>query len=350
MKVLFLSNIPTPNQLDFVIEVNKYVAMKYVLLYPTEKGRDWSLSKIPNMIILNFKKNIQNYYTYYKLYKEFDPDVVLVGGYTLPLGMFSYLLCKKDKKKFMYWLEKPNKSIRVKKALKHWFMKWKSFVIRPDVVLGIGRETANFYKKYFRKVKNFPYSMDLSKYYDAYRTKDSDTINFLFCGQLIDRKNIVNVVQAFSKLKNYDIKLNILGSGELLPIIEKYIGEDKRIKLLGFIQPENLYKIYQDNDVFVLPSLDDGWALVINEAMAAGMPIIGTDEVGAIEEFIEHKQNGFICGVDVDSIKEGMFYYIENKELINEHGIKNKKIIQNSLADVTNSAPKFKEIIESLYQ
>ena len=58
MKILFLSNIPTPNQLEFVQEANKYLDVKYVLLYSTEPGRDWSLGEIPNMIILNFKKMI----------------------------------------------------------------------------------------------------------------------------------------------------------------------------------------------------------------------------------------------------------------------------------------------------
>lgn len=349
MKILFLSNIPTPNQLDFVQETNKYLDMKYVLLYSTEPGRDWNLAEIPNMKVLNFKRNIKYYYSYYKLYKEFNPDIIIVGGYSLPLGIFSFLLSRYDKKKFIYWLEKPNKTIGIKKILKHWFMKLKFFFISPDLVLAIGQKTTDFYQQYFKHVENFPYTMKLTNYYTTNRTRQLEKIKFLFCGQLIDRKNIINVVKAFSRLKNSDIELNILGSGELRSSIEKYIENDKRITLLGFVEPENIYHVYHENDVFVLPSLDDGWALVVNEAMASGMPIIGTDEVGAIEEFIEHKKNGFVCGIDVEAIQRGMEYYINNREFIYKHGMQNREIIKHSLADVNNSAPKLKKIVEGLY-
>lgn len=60
------------------------------------------------------------------------------------------------------------------------------------------------------------------------------------------------------------------------------------------------------------------------------MAIIGTKEVGAIT----HKQNGFICDIDENSIREGFEFYINNKEIIS--------------ADTKNSALKFKEIMESL--
>jgi glycosyltransferase involved in cell wall biosynthesis len=350
MKVLFLSNIPTPNQLDFVEEVNNYLEFRYVVLYPTEPGRDWTLSAIPQMTILEFKKKLKDYKNYYKLINEYDPDVVIVGGYYLPLGVFSYLMCLISKKKFLYWLEKPNKSTGFKKILKHWIMKFKFFFIRPDEVLAIGQKTSAFYQHYFKHVENFPYSMKLNNYYTADRTRKLEKIKFLFSGQLIERKNIFIVVKAFSRLKNTDIELNIVGSGELGPTIEKYIENDRRINLLGFVDPENIYHVYHKNDVFVLPSLDDGWALVVNEAMASGMPIIGTNEVGAIEEFIDHKKNGFVCGIDVESIQKGMEYYINNRELVYKHGMQNREIIKYSLADVDNSAKKLKKILESLCQ
>lgn len=346
MKVLFLSNIPTPNQLDFVKEVNKYLDLKYVLLYTTEKGRDWDLELNDYTTVLNYKHRVKEYIHFYKIFKEYNPDIVLVGGYSLYLSSYLYILSKIFKKKFVYTLEKPNKSSRYKNFLKDLYFKIKFTFVKPDLVLAIGKKTSSFYSNYFSKVENFPYSMNLEKYY--VNEKRNNNINFLFCGQLINRKNILNVIEAFSSINDSNINLNILGSGELINEVKQFAKKDLRINLLGFVEPKDIYNIYTNNDIFILPSLDDGWALVINEAMASSMPIIGTKEVGAIEEFIIHKENGFICEIEKGSIKEGFEYYINNTNLIKNHGEKNMNIIKKSMANSKNSAIWFKELMENL--
>lgn len=347
MKILFLSNIPTPNQLDFVEEVNKYIELKYVTLYSTEKGRDWNLSLNKHTTILNYKHKLSEYVQFFKLLKEYNPDIVLVGGYSIYLSNFSYIYSLLYKKKFVYWLEKPNKSLGLKEKIKYIYFKTKFTFFKPNLVLAIGRETVKYYLNFFKNVKNLPYSMNLEKYYNS-STEKNDIINFLFCGRLVELKNIVNIIAAFKTVRSKNISLNILGSGELEDQLKKISKNDNRINFLGFVEPFEIYTIYAQNDVFILPSIYDGWALVINEAMASSMPIIGTKEVGAIEEYIIHKQNGFICEIDENSIKEGLEFYINNKELIKEHGIKNKEIISKSLADTKNSALKFKELMETL--
>ena len=76
--------------------------------------------------------------------------------------------------------------------------------------------------------------------------------------------------------------------------------------------------------------------LTFNEAMAAAMPIISTNKVGAVDEYIKHKENGFFCDISVESINEGIKYYLDNKGLINEHANKNRIIMKESLGDVKN--------------
>lgn len=349
MKVLFLSNIPTPNQLDLLNTVFPFFEMKVIFLWNTEHGRDWNLKSHPNATILNYRKNIQTYIRFYKLYKNYDPDVVIVGGYSLPLSLFSYFVSKYEHKAFLYWLEKPNKSTILKSLVKYYYMKIKFSFIHPDTVLCIGNKPTEFYHSFFSNVQNFPYSMELGNYYQCTReSTKKEKIKFLFCGQLINRKNVLNTIKAFTAIDSPNIELNILGTGELLPQVENLIKKDKRCKLLGFIQPENLYKVYHDNDVFILPSLDDGWALVINEAMASSMPIIGTKEVGAIDEFIVHKENGYICTTDIESITNSINYYINHEELIYEHGKLNRRKIQDSLADVNNASQRLNEICKGL--
>ncbi len=66
----------------------------------------------------------------------------------------------------------------------------------------------------------------------------------------------------------------------------------------GFVQSSALPDAFAQADVFVLPSRHDGWGLVINEAIAAGMPVITTDCVGAAADLVEDGRNGFVGPAD----------------------------------------------------
>lgn len=170
-------------------------------------------------------------------------------------------------------------------------------------------------------------------------------INFLFSGQYIERKNIINTIKAFKLIKNKNIELNLIGGGELQEQVKNLIESDNRIRDIGFVQPKELPRIYAKNDIFLMPSKHDGWALVVNEAMASGMPIISTEKVGAIVEYIQHKENGFICDINIDSIKDGIEYYLTNSEIIEQQSKKNREIVKKSLGDVKNAVTIFdKEI------
>ena len=126
------------------------------------------------------------------------------------------------------------------------------------------------------------------------------------------------------------------------------IKNDSRINILGFMQPEELPSIYAKNDIFILPSIHDGWALVINEAMAAEMAIISSQNVGASIEFIQHKDNGYFCDIDPSSIEDAINYYIYSREFIRIQAKKNRKIIKNSLGDCENSAREVFQVLKKL--
>jgi len=61
----------------------------------------------------------------------------------------------------------------------------------------------------------------------------------------------------------------------------------------GFKQKEELPKYLAVSDVFVLPSVSEGWGLVVNEAMAAGLPILISKKCGCSQELVEDGKNGF---------------------------------------------------------
>lgn len=338
MKIIFLSNIPTPYQIDINREINKIPGVSFYsyFLWRDEKNRDWHLNiDSEKIFIADFSGNLTDYKKFYNFFNKLYPDVVLVGGYGLPMANFAILLSKLKKRKVFYWLERPFPRGLIKYIFKAAYLKFKFFLV--DGVFAIGISASNIYKKFSCNVYNMPYALDLEEYYKI-KKEPHVKVNFLFSGQFIDRKNVINLVRAFIELSPTDATLTLIGSGELGGELNQLAAGNCNINIFGFVEPDDLPKIYSNHDVFILPSKYDGWGVVISEAMAAGMPVISTYHVGAAFEYIEHKKNGYICNSDVDSIKEALSYYLNNKKIIAVQGRLNQKLISASLCDARNFA------------
>lgn len=118
-------------------------------------------------------------------------------------------------------------------------------------------------------------------------TFQSDTINILYVGYLTKLKGIQYLFDAFIKIKHeypYSI-LNVVGDGELFSDLNKYPCSD--IIFYSHISEKNeLRKLYMIADVFIFPSLSEGFPRVLYEAMMHSLPIITTD-VGGIKHFFQ---------------------------------------------------------------
>jgi len=345
MKVLFLSNIPSPNQIDFFKEINKKndIEFKYVCLQAIESNRNWTLDN-SGIDILNFENKLSDYLNFWKLLNEYNPDVIIIGGYSLKLSNIALIYTKLYSKQVVYWMERPNFSQGFKTTIKNSYLRIK--LTSVDKIIAIGKMAQEYYGQFHSKVYNLPYSMNLERFYQIKRCADIKTIRFLYTGQFIDRKNVIALVKAFMSIENENISLDLVGAGEQKEELKKLIENDKRISVLPFVQPNELHHTYVSADVYVMPSKHDGWALVINEAMASAMPIISTNKVGAVVEYIEDGKNGILSDTDERSLKNAIEYYIENKNMIYKHGQINKNKIKSSNADVKNAAREMIRIID----
>ena len=78
--------------------------------------------------------------------------------------------------------------------------------------------------------------------------------------------------------------------------------------------------IFAAADAFVLPSRHDGWGVVVNEALGAGLPIIVSDRVGA-RDLVQHGGNGFITSVgDIDGLAGALLKLAQSEELRKSYG------------------------------
>ena len=134
---------------------------------------------------------------------------------------------------------------------------------------------------------------DISYRQLAKKTKLRKIKNILFVGHLIERKNIINLIRAFIKIKGSDLKFTIIGDGYLASKCHQLSKNDNRIKYIKNIDNNLLPYIYQENDLLILPSFEETFGVVIIEAASQGCQIASTIS-GGPEEIIRKIKNGYI--------------------------------------------------------
>ena len=138
----------------------------------------------------------------------------------------------------------------------------------------------------------------------------SDKKIVLGVGRFLPLKRFEDLIQAVRKCKT-DCDLYILG-GEPTEAYLEAAGDSERIHFIDFVLPEDVKEYYKACDLFVLPSETDVWGLVLNEAMAQGLPIIASDSVVGGLSLIDG--NGKIFRTyDVDELAEDIDYCLDDK-------------------------------------
>lgn len=166
-------------------------------------------------------------------------------------------------------------------------------------IVGIGSLAERQYAARFPGPRHFciPYHCELGPFLAARRaTRDPAETVFFFCGQMIERKGLDHLLEAFAALagRYAGIRLLLAGREAELPGLLAGMPEAvrARIEYAGFQAPEALPGLFARADVFVLPSRYDGWGVVVNQAIGAGLPVICSDAVGAGYDLVEEEVNG----------------------------------------------------------
>lgn len=155
---------------------------------------------------------------------------------------------------------------------------------------------------------------------------------FLFIGRVVPRKGLGILLKACKLLKDqgYDnYTLVVLGDGEEREELEAFCQshELENVEWKGWINNDSLKSYFQSSDVFILPTLEDTWGVVIHEAMLFGKAIICSDAAGS-SELLMHNQNGYIFpSQHTEKLAELMSRFIDNPELITQMGTKSQLLI-----------------------
>lgn len=170
-----------------------------------------------------------------------------------------------------------------------------------------------------RKLIHNPFGVNLAGFRKV--KKEDDVFRVIFAGGSSLRKGTHYLLRAFSELKLPNSELLLIGSVDdnMKSFFRKYAGT---FKWIGPQRQEYLYRHYSQGSVFVMPSIEEGLALVQLQAMACGLPLICTTNTGG-EDLIEEGEEGFIIPIrDIGALKEKLVYLYENPAEREEMGRK----------------------------
>ena len=163
---------------------------------------------------------------------------------------------------------------------------------------------------------------------DAFDVKTEDDGYALYFGRLSREKGIINLINAFAKLDKGT--LYIAGDGPEKAEVEEVIKEnklEKRVKLLGFLNKDEMKETVRKCKFVVVPSIwYENCPYSVIETLCTGKPVIGAN-IGGIPELVKDNENGFIYKYDdVDALAEKMKTLFEDDKLVKKFSKQAKEI------------------------
>ena len=257
------------------------------------------------------------------LLKRLKPD--MVHGQSTTMGIVGFLAKKLLKKPYTVYA-------RGSEVYLPWLFKTpisKLVLRRADVVIALTEDMKTEMQKiYSRDVAVIPNGIDLESYEDlptkeASRQRlalnNNDKI-ILFVGTLRPVKGLKYLIQAMNMVRQKDTKarLMLIGYGEERQSLEGLVKEldlGDRVTFVGKVPNEKVPEYMAASDIFVLPSLSEGFPVVILEAMASGLPIVAT-KVGGLPEIVKDGENGFLVKPrGPEELADKVLALLENEEL-----------------------------------
>lgn len=165
---------------------------------------------------------------------------------------------------------------------------------------------------------------------------DYDTPYLLCISRYIPEKNLFNLIEAYHRFLTLHPDertiLYLVGSGPLEPVLREKISQlpHQQIRLFPFVQYDELPSLYQHARGLILASVSDQWGLVVNEAMAAGLPVLVSKGCGCADDLVKNGENGWIMDPTPDGIIAALEkFFAKTPEQLREMGQIGQRIIQH---------------------
>jgi len=245
----------------------------------------------------------------YSALAEIPADVLICGGYNYIASWQARSWAKTHQVPFVLWVESTSDDRRGNRVVIE-FLK-KKFISECDAFVVPGCSSSLYLQHYGVppiKIFTAPNAVDIERFYEiAIQARSSarsirarrglPSRYFLFSGRLVPEKGIFDLVDAYESLGpsiREHIGLVFAGDGPSFGKLQRYTGKLGNVHLLGFLQRDDLARVMAFATGLVLPTHSDTWGLVVNEAMACGLPVVVSRVAGCAADLVQDGWNGFI--------------------------------------------------------
>ncbi len=237
------------------------------------------------------------------------PDAILCGGYNYVASWQALCWARRRRVPFILWVESTDRDIRSRNRVIE-FLK-KKFIERCSAFVVPGKSSLQYVMNYGvleRDIFTAPNAVDTELFaqraeavrQQAERRRQALQLPprfFLFVGRLVREKGLFDLLEAYGKLTpelRTLVSLVLVGDGAARAEVDRRAMQiaPGQVRCAGFVQRDHLADYYALAESFVFPTHSDTWGLVVNEAMACGLPVIASDAAGCVADLIEDHWNG----------------------------------------------------------
>jgi glycosyltransferase involved in cell wall biosynthesis len=172
------------------------------------------------------------------------------------------------------------------------------------------------------KLIKIPYGVDLSRFKWSMHKKQSDKIHLIYVGQITYYKGIHHLLPIIKEHYRDKVTLTLVGKYDVNDFLYKEYCTAPNIKFIGYVTNDKLSQYYQQADAFIIPSLGEGFGLVILEALSTGLPVLTSDSTGG-NDAIVNGYNGYVfkAGDDKDMIDkiDTLIHNVSSLETMSEN-------------------------------
>lgn len=337
-KLAYISNIPAPYTVKFLAALQDYFETE-AFFYEKASGQRaafWNMDLPPYCHLatqLFYRKN-GRYLTWQHLawLQAFNPDVVLIGGFSVPANYLAYRWAKRAGKKVIV-LTELSRTPEGKPRAKGW--QWQLltrlyqdvdavFAVTPEAVAQF-RDVLGFGSK----VKAARYATDLDDYLAHPLRQAHSGLTVLFANRLTENYNPLLALSVYKKLRERFPEINMLmnGEGGLRRECEAFIAAHQ-LKQVVFLDQlrhwRDLNAVYRQSDVLLFPARFSAGNFTIYECMASGMGLVISENVLGNGNIVINGENGFRLPLDETMITAALTAYLTEPGLLATHGAINK--------------------------
>jgi len=348
LNVLYLCNIPSPYMVDYLNELGKLCQLTAIFERDTsiERGKQWNDFRFINFngIILNGIKigtdqSISPQIIKFLVNKKYNH--IIISNPLTVTGMIAIQYLSIRMIKFIIESEGsfPKSGKGLKENLKRYIISSASYYfsttkIANDYLLMYGAREDKIFKYPYTSLYQTEILTKPLEVEEKNNIRNKLNLNggkiVVAVGRFIPLKNFHILIEMWDNLRP-EVNLYLIGEGSEKERYEELIKKNRNnnVYIVDFLKKEKLLEFLRASDLFVHPTTTDVWGLVINEAMASGLPVITTNKCIAGTEFVDDTNGKLVNVNDVSGFEDAIKNIIYNDELLFEYSKSSIKKIQN---------------------